>query len=211
MHMMAIAASAAVMLVAAAPARAASDAAQIKATFKAYKRSLLKKDGAACAAVVDSGTIDYYQRMRDLAVSGAAAEVKKLSLLDKLMVGRMRLQIPVAELKAMDGRGALAHGVAQGWIGKDGAAVAELGAIDVDGDQASASFVIEGKKTPIKISLRREKGAWRVDLRSLFKMAEGAFSMMQKDSGKNADDFIVELLEQVSGGPVPPTIWDPPR
>ena len=26
--------------------------------------------------------------------------------------------------------------------------------------------------------------------------------MMQKDSGKNGDDFIVELLEQVSGGPV---------
>ena len=112
----------------------------------------------------------------------------------------------------MDGRGALAHGVAKGWIGKDGAAVAQLGAIDVDGDQASAAFVIRGKKTPIEISLRREKGAWRVDLRSLFKMAEGAFSMMQKDSGKNADDFIVDLLEQVSGGPVPPTgIWDPPR
>ena len=71
--------------------------------------------------------------------------------------------------------------------------------------------MIQGKTTPFKLSLRREQGAWRVDLRSLFKMAEGAFSMMQKDSGKNGDDFIVELLEQVSGGPVPPTIWDPPR
>ena len=156
MHMMAIAASAAVMLVAAVPARAASDTAQIKATFKAYKRSLLKNTAPRAPPSSTQGRSDDYQRMRDLQSSGAAAEVKKLS------PARQAHGHPDAA--ADPGRRAQGHGRARragsrrrAGLDRQRRAVAELGAIDVDGDQASAAFVIKVKKTPIKISLRREK------------------------------------------------------
>jgi hypothetical protein len=39
--------------------RPADDPAAVKAVFKAYQKALLKRDGAAAAAVVDRGTVDY--------------------------------------------------------------------------------------------------------------------------------------------------------
>lgn len=193
-----------------ATAAASDDAAPVKAAFKTYQSALLKQDGAAAAAIVDRGTVDYYQRTRDLAVSGKPDHVKKLPVLDKLIVLRMRLQVPLAQLKAMDGKRALAFGVTQGWIGSE-VAKAEAGAIEITGDRASLTFVVGGKPTPVKLGLRREAGGWRVDLVSLFRLSDAVIRKRQEDSGKSEDDFIFALLEQLAGKPVPPTIWNPPR
>jgi hypothetical protein len=192
-----------------APAAAhADDAAAVKSAFKAYQQALLKKDGARAAAVVDRGTIDYYQRVRDLAVGGKAADVKKLPLLDKLMVVRMRHQVPPAQLKAMDGKAALAFGVDQGWIG-DNVAKVTAGPVDITDNRASLTFVVGGKPTPVKLGLVREAGAWRIDLVSLFQLSGAAFKQRQQESGKSEDDFVVGLVEELSGKPVPAKIWNP--
>src|SRR6478672_3779017 len=78
-----------------------ADEAAVLSAFKAYQTALLNKDGTRCVTLVDSGTIKYYQRMRDLAVSGRAAEVKKLDLMDKVVVVRMRHEVSLAALKKM--------------------------------------------------------------------------------------------------------------
>jgi hypothetical protein len=167
------------------------------------------RDGAGAAAVVDRGTIAYYQRMRDLAVAGKADDVKKLPLLDKLMVLRMRHQIPLAQLKAMDGKGAFAFGVSQGWVGDN---VAKMGAgpVEITGDRATVTFLVGGKPTPAKLALQREGNAWRIDIVSLFQLSGEAFRKLQQESEKSEDAFMFELLEQISGKPVPATIWNPP-
>jgi hypothetical protein len=195
----------------AAAARAGGDDAKaVKSTFKAYQNALLKKDGPGAAAVVDRGTIAYYQRVRDLAVSGKPDEVKKLPILDKLMVVRMRHQVPLAQLKAMDGKAALAFGVSQGWVG-DNVAKVEAGPVEVTGDRATVTFMVGGKPTPVKLALQREGGAWRIDLVSLFALSSGAFKNRQAESGKSEDDFVLELVGQLAAKPVPATIWNPPR
>ena len=182
----------------------------VKATFKAYQTALVERDGAGAAAIVDRGTIDYYQRMRDLAVSGKAEQVKRLALLDKLMVVRMRHQIPLTKLKAMDGKAALAFGVTQGWIGSDVAKV-EAGPVEVDGARASVAFVVDGKPTPLKLGMWRENGVWRVDLISLFRISGAAFRQRQQESGKSEDDFVRMLVGQLAGKPVRATIFNPPK
>jgi hypothetical protein len=189
----------------------AGDAEDVRAAFDVYRAALLKNDGDACAAVVDRGTIAYYQRMRNLAVRGTSLQVRKLPIMDKLIVLRMRHQVPLARLEAMDGRAALAHGVTEGWIGKESVGNASLGAVEVRGTRAAAVFVVEGKPTPFKIRARREPGGWRIDLRSLFEPAEAAFASLREASGRPEDDFIVDLVERLSNKPVPATIWDPPR
>ena len=192
------------------PAAAGDDAAAAKATFEAYQTALLKKDGPGAAALVDRGTVDYYQRMRDLAVAGPAAQVKRLALLDKLMLLRMRHQIPLAKLKAMDGKAALAFGVTQGWIGSDVAKV-EAGPVEIAGERATIVFVVDGKPTPVKLGLWRENGGWRVDLISLFRISGAAFRQRQQESGKSEDEFVRALVGQLAGKPARATIWNPPK
>jgi hypothetical protein len=205
-----MAAALGVALAAPPAARAGDDAAEVKAVFNAYQAALVKRDGPAAAAAVDRGTIDYYQRMRDLAVAGPADVVKKLVLLDKLMVVRMRHQIPRARLKAMDGKAALAHGVTQGWVG-DNVARTEAGAVEVTGARASVTFVVDGKPTPVKLGLWRENEGWRVDLVSLFRLSGAALRQQQEESGKSEDDFVLTLVGRLAKKRVPATIWNPPR
>jgi hypothetical protein len=194
----------------AAAAPAGDDAKAVKSTFKAYQTALVKRDGAGAAAVVDRGTIAYYQRVRDLAVAGKADEVKKLPLLDKLMVVRMRHQVPLAQLKAMDGKAAFAFGVSQGWVG-DNVAKVGAGPVEIKGDRASLTFMVGGEPTPAKLGFQREGNAWRVDLVSLFQLSGAGFKKHQEESEKSEDDFILELIGQLAGKPVPATIWNPPR
>jgi len=188
----------------------ADDAAAVKAAFKTYQAALLKKDGARAAAGVDRGTIDYFQRMRDLAVAGKASELQKAPIMDKLMVVRIRHQVPAAEVKRMNGAGLFAYGVVQGWIGKEVANV-EVGAIEVKGDRASAALMVGNKVSPTRMGLRREAGAWRVDLTSVFATANTGFKKAQEESGMSEDNFIFKIVETLSGEPVPPTIWNPPK
>jgi hypothetical protein len=208
--LLAVAAAAAPPAAAAAAAAAVDDDAAAVRSVEAYQAALVKRDGPAAAALVDRGTVDYYQRMRDLAVSGPAHMIKPLGLLDKLMVIRMRHQIPLAKLKVMDGRTALAFAVTQGWVGDDVAKV-EAGAVAITGARASVSFVVGGQPTPIKLGLWRENTGWRIDLVSLFRMSEAVFRQQQQTSGKSEDDFVLMLVRRLSHKPVRATIWNPPR
>jgi hypothetical protein len=194
----------------AVPKATSPERAAIQSAFKAYQAALLEKNGGRCAALVDSATITYYQRMRDLAVTGRAAEIRKLGLLDKVMIVRVRHQVPLAELKGMDGRGMFAYAVSQGWIG-DKVAKAQIGAIDVNGDLASGAFMVDGQPTPTRIGLRFERGAWRIDVLSLFPAATFLFRQRQKESGMSEDYFVLAAVGALVGKPVPPTIWDPPK
>src|SRR5262245_51308076 len=162
----------------------------VLSTFKAYQAALLKKDGARCVALVDGATIDYYQRMRDLAVMGRASDIKKLSLMDKVVVIRMRHQMPLAQLKRMDGAGALAYGLAEGWTASK-VAHAVPGAIEINGDTASGAFLVDGRPTSTRMGLRHERGAWRISLLSVFHASNFLFSKMQKESGLSEDDFVI--------------------
>jgi len=182
--------------------------AAVLSAFKAYQAALLRKDGPACARLVDSATLAYYQRMRDLALTGGAAEIKKLPMLDKVMIVRMRHQVPVAEIKQMDGGRMLGYGVSQGWIGDKGAQ-AVFGDIDVNGDVASGAFMIDGKPTSTRMGLRNERGAWRINLLSVFPASNFLFKKLQKESGKPEDDFVLSLVGTLAGTPVPDTIWNP--
>ena len=148
--------------------------------------------------------------MRDLAVTGRAAEIKKLGVMDKMMIVRVRHQVPFAELKGMDGRAMFAYAVTQGWIG-DKVAKAQIGAIDVNGDLASGAFMVDGQPTPTRIGLRFERSAWRINVLSLFPAANVLFQRSQKESGMSEDYFVRAAVGAVAGKPVPPTIWDPPR
>ena len=81
--------------------------APVTAAFKAYQAALLAKDGPRAAATLARPTIAYYQRMRDVALSGKAAEIKKLTVGDKLTILRLRVEFSAAELNASTGRASL--------------------------------------------------------------------------------------------------------
>jgi hypothetical protein len=190
-----------------------ADVAGVKAAHEKYRQALLAKDGAAAAAAVDRETVAYYGRMRELALDADAATVKKQSVVDKLMILRLRQQVGRAAIEGMDGAKLLAYGVEKGWIDSSSVQQAELGAVTVEGDSAAAELKLGGRVAPPEYSWRfkREGGVWRVSLMPLLRMAEPAIQQAVKQSGLDDDAFVLAILEKVSGQPVPETVWQPLR
>jgi hypothetical protein len=110
----------------------------------------------------------------------------------------------------MNSSGLFVYSVVHGLIGKD-VTSADLGMIEVKGDRASGVLSAGGKTLPTRMELKREAGAWRIDLVSLFPPVNAALKKAREESGLSENDFILKFAETISGKPVPGTIWNPPR
>jgi len=184
--------------------------AAVAAAFKAYQAALLAKNGPRAAATLARPTVAYYQRMRDLAMSGKAADIKKLTIGDKLTILRLRVEFSAPELKRLDGAGVIAYSVQHGWVGDEVARVG-VGAVVIDGERATIAALADGKPSADRFPMVRENGAWRLDLVPLMAGANAYFKKAAAESGMSEDDFVLMILERMSDRPVSPAIWNPPK
>jgi hypothetical protein len=194
---------------AAAERTAFKDVQAIRKTFESYKEALLKREGQASASLVNGATLDYYKRMQELALRGKEPDVRQLPIGEKLIVLRMRHQIPVQDLQMMNPQALFAHGVTQGWIDSGSVQAVSLGKIAVTGERASAETLLGKKPTPLKFAFTRDGEEWKFDLAALMPLVEQEFKKLAKESGMGEDEFLIQVLELVSGKKVAKEIWQP--
>ncbi|HEY7366630.1 MAG TPA: hypothetical protein VIE37_21240 [Methylomirabilota bacterium] len=181
----------------------------VRRTFQAYKEAILQQRGQSAVAQVNRATLQYYARMKALALEGPEKDVRQLRPMNKIMVLSLRHRVSADRLRAMTPEDIFIHGVDQGWIGKNSVLESDIGQTRVFGNDASADYVKGGKPTPLKFRFTKEDGRWKVDLTALTPMADQGMSMLIKKQGVDEDAFIVGLVESVSGKKVSPSIWQP--
>jgi hypothetical protein len=182
----------------------------IRHAFVTYRGAILQQQGQSAVRIVNGATVQYYARMKALALEGQEKEVRQLTPMNKLMVLSLRHRVPADDLRAMTPEEAFIHAVNQGWIGKDSVLDSDIGQLQVFGNNASAEYVKSGKPTPLKYRFTKEDEKWKIDLTALMPVADQAMSMLIKKEGLDEDTFIVSLIEAVSGKKVLPSIWQPP-
>ena len=183
--------------------------ASIRICFDGYKKAILAQDGTSAKLFVDKNTIDYYGKMRDLALNAPEEKVRKLSTIDKLMVLTIRHRIPAKDIDGMNGESLFVHGVEQGWIGKGNVVNNELGDIKIFSNYATGVHIASGQESRLRWTFRNENGKWKIDLTTLMAVGDQAFKQLINQSGMPEDQFILTTLESVSGNKVPDTIWQP--
>lgn len=181
----------------------------VRRTFLAYKEAILQQRGQSAVSQVNKATLQYYARMKALAVDGLEKDVRQLRPMNKMMVLSLRHRVSADTLRAMTPEDVFIHGVNQGWIGKNSVLDSDIGQPRVFGNDASAEYVKGGKPTPLKYRFTKEDGRWKVDLTALTPIADQAMSMLIKQQGLDEDTFIVSLIESVSGKKVLSSIWQP--
>lgn len=199
------------VVLAASPASspASAEVKQVRAAFEAYRKALTAKDGKRAADAVDAASLDYYDQMKALALTATEEALKQRSMVDRLIVLRLRLQIGLEKLLKLDGRALLRHGVDQGWISAQSVKEAELGEVAIEGDKATAEYVRQGQVTPLRFEFRREAKRWRLSLVPLMQVGEPSLKALAQQLGRDENELVVSLLEKVSGGSVPATVWQP--
>lgn len=185
------------------------DADQIRGTFGGYKQAILQQQGPSALSLINRSTLDYYARMKTLAMAGAEKDVRHLSPINKMMVLSLRHRMAANELKSMTPEQVFTYAVNDGWIGKNSVLDSDIGQIKISGNDASAEFVKGGKATPLKYRFTKEGASWKIDLTALMPLADEAMRALIKNNGVEEDVFIVALIESVSGRKVPSSIWRP--
>ena len=185
------------------------DAAAVRACFNGYEQAILDQDGRKAVSFVDRATLEYYGRIRELALRADRSAVGALSTMDKLGVLMIRQCMSSESLERMTAEALFVHAVEEGWVSKESVATNELGEIAVSGSRATV-HVFEGKATPIQWVFRKEEdGRWRIDITAILPVADQAFKHMVRQSGLPEDEFLTNILESVSGREVADTVWEP--
>lgn len=194
-----------------------SDADAVREIFQAYKQALMDGEGGTAARLVDQGTLDYFQTLQALALSGSEVEVRARSFVDRLLVVTMRHELEREVLATMDLEDLLRHAVDAGWIGKASIAQLGIGAVDVVGDEATGVALTRGQvpptvngAVPLSYSFVRENGAWKFRFGSLVASLNSVITQFATQIGANEDDLIFTLVQAISGRPVLPEIWTTP-
>lgn len=186
----------------------AQDWAEIRETFAAYKEAVIERDGETAGSLVSTDTLNHYEDMRRLAATAGPAQIQSQSFINRLLITRMRLEIPQARLRSMDGRETFAFGITQGWTSDASLSRQELGRISVEGDVANAA---QTGGTPSSYDFHREDGSWRLDLMAIIASSNMVFQEVVEQSGQSENEYLFTLLESVTGRRVSKSIWERPN
>jgi hypothetical protein len=189
---------------------ARADEELIRQVFLSYKEAILQRQGQSAVTFVNRPTLDYYARMKAIALEGKEPEVRQLTPMNKIMVLSLRHRVLADDLRGMTPEDVFVHAINQGWIGKNSVLDSDVGQIQVFGKDASAEYVKGGKPTPLKYRFTKEDGKWKIDLTALIPIADHAMSMLIEQEKLDEDKYIISLVEAVSGKKVSPSIWQPP-
>ena len=199
-------------VVSAVPAYA-DDADDIRAAFDRYRQAALTHDGAAAAGLVTPGSLDHYQRLRDLALRGPRSEVEALPMADRLLVFRMRHEFTAVELQPMSGADLIRTSIEEAWSAPKVLVPLTITSVAVVADAAVATPTRAGDPVPIRLLFRPSAGGWQLDL---VELARGADTALEEALRFRANRAKVDLdtvtrwaIEDTSGHLVDKDLWVP--
>ncbi len=183
---------------------------QLRETLAAYQTALMARDGAAAVDLVSATTHEYYSAIREIALYGPAARVRKMPITDRIQVLLVRSRIDAAALKEMDGARLFRYYVDHGWTG-GGASLrrTQLADFRISGDVATAAQMDGNRPSALRWRFERENHRWRIDLTSLLPLAEQAMREALSRTPLGEDEFVLRAIEAQSLVPVNDTIWQP--
>lgn len=190
---------------------AAAETEAVQESFLAYKSAVIAADGAAAADLVTEESHDHYRSLADKALTLDRAALLEIHLGDRLNAMLLRHSLTPEELRSMSGEEVTAYAFDHGWIGKEGADQLQLGNYVVEGDTASGTILRpDGEASAYKMEFVKEDGRWLLDLVALVELTRTAFEYTVEQTGLSEDDFVMLMLEHVTGRKPGPDIWSPP-
>ncbi|MDO3401040.1 MULTISPECIES: hypothetical protein [Mycobacteriaceae] len=187
----------------------AADAKAVQSVFDKYRTEAAAQNGAAVPALISPDTIAHYDTVVKLARTAGPAEVATVGMMDRLMIARMRVEVP-PDFATMDGTDLLVYGVDEGMIDSDALEGNSIGDVRVDGDRAYAPMLVDGEPAGADWEFVRTDAGWTFDLAAGFPLINEALTQVAADGDMTEDEFIFSVVELVTGTPVDASVWEVP-
>lgn len=190
---------------------AARDAEEaVVATFDRYRRALERGDGTTAVGLLNDETVDYYRTLAELGATAGPQRLGELPALDRYIVAVFRTISSPADLKGMSGREAYVLAVEEGMV--TGAALArhDLGEVTVEGGEATATVLRDGKKRPVEYEFARSGSTWTINMMPMVGRTRSAFATLAEQQGMSEDELIFRSVETTTGTRPDASIFDRP-
>ncbi|MEM1446010.1 MAG: hypothetical protein AAGF84_08150 [Planctomycetota bacterium] len=187
----------------------ASEEAEIRGVFEAYRQAVLDRDGLTAVGLVSQSTLTYYDRGVDWILHADEAETKALSLLDRFLVVITRHRIPADELRTMTGRDLCVVGVDRGWTSDESTSAMRMGDLKVFNRSAKGTLVTNEGRAPDLVQFDLEAGSWKLDLIPMLRVAEPGMKQIIEQTGMTENEFLFFAAGMDSGGTPTSAIWQP--
>ncbi|MEM6803095.1 MAG: hypothetical protein AAF696_16945 [Bacteroidota bacterium] len=189
----------------------AQDEAAVRGVYSQYKTSIMKGQGASAARWVSQSSLDYYEKMMDLALHADSSEIEAMRAVDRVTILRIRLSLTADQIKGMDGKTFFIYGVDKGFVDRKGVQDVEIGEIKIMGDEATGGFVVKGKPAPLFFGFIKEKTGWKFDLNAINEISNQTLEMLISQGGYEKNDFILRALRTmaIEGEDVGMHLWHP--
>ena len=172
-----------------------SDELAVREMFVSYQSALLRDDGSEAVNYLSQRTIDYYAELLEHARLTPEDELRGELFMDRFTVLRLRSEFDSRKLSELSGEEVLEYAIEEAWIDKEGTALFEVQQVRIRDDFAAITFTRDGIEVPVIFEAYRESGSWKLDLTSVFAVANYAFVQQIEDSGLTEDEFIDEIFK----------------
>jgi hypothetical protein len=178
--------------------------------FERYRSHLLNSNGAAVPALLSPATISHYDGVSELARTAGPQEISSAPIMDRMMIARLRTDMPAEQLKTLTGAELLRYGVDNDMIDSSSVDGAELGDIRVENDRGYAEMISDSVPTGVDWEFARADRGWTLDLAASFPLIDDTLRQAARDAEMTEDEFVLMAVSMVSDNPVDASVFDRP-
>ncbi len=183
---------------------------EVHESFEQYRTAILVGDGETAVQYLNQASINYYDDMLKDALYLKESEFEERTILDKLMILRLRMNFTAKELKKMNGRQLIVYSIQKGWIGKSSVINIEISEeIKIKGDWATIEVMQNGQSSGLNFIFQKENDIWKLDIKEIFKISNMTLAYLVKQSDYTEKEFIEMVLENTDNKKVSKSYYKP--
>ena len=183
---------------------------EVHESFEQYRTAILAEDGETAVQYLNQTSINYYDDMLNDALYLKESEFEERTILDKLMILRLRMNFTAKELKKMNGRELIVYSIQKGWIGKSSVINIEISEeTKIKGDWATIEVMQNGQGSGLNFIFQKENDIWKLDIKEIFKISNMTLAYLVKQSDYTEKEFIEMLLENTDNKKVSKSYYKP--
>ncbi len=183
---------------------------EVHESFELYREAILAGDGEMAVQYLNQASIDYYDDLLKAALYLKESEFEKRTILDKMMILRLRMNFTAKELKNMNGRELIVYSIQKGWIGKSSVVNIELSEeTKIKGDWATIEVLHNGQGSDLNFIFQKENDIWKLDINEIFKITNMTLAYFVQQSDYTEKEFIEMVLESADNKKVQKSHYKP--
>lgn len=138
------------------------------------------------------------------------SEFEQKTIMDRMMILRLRMNFTAEELKNMDGRKLIVYSIQKGWIGKTSVINIEVSEESkIKGDWATIEVLEDGQATGMKFVFHKEDDIWKFDIMEIMNITNVSLAYLIKETDYSEKEFIELVLENTDNKKVQESHYKP--